>query len=434
MFTQNCSFHVRSVAPRIGTAEPAGAAAVSRIGVRAARRGVAAAASRIGVRVARRMVASIVVAIGVATLMAASGCQSESSPGMAPPPPPGRAEDRVLVVHDALDSGSIEVADYYCLRRSIRADHRLAIRADPVDEISLADYLARIEAPARAFLDRAALRDSIDFIVLIRGMPLRIRENGCSVDAFLGAMDLPVEPPLHREAAGLRRLANPYYEQRKRFRHREFGTYLVTRLDGYEVADALALVDRSLAARRESGPFLLDLDPRRDSPGYGELNVAARRAAPLLRGRGLQVVLEDTEAFVPATEPLAGYFSWGSNDGSFDPATYRALRFLPGALVETAVSTSGRTFRSCTGGQSLVADLVTGGVTGVKGYVSEPLTVGLCRADILFDRYAAGYTLAESFAAASPLVKWKDVVVGDPLCAPYARGGRAARERDRPPP
>jgi uncharacterized protein (TIGR03790 family) len=264
-------------------------------------------------------------------------------------------------------------------------------------------------------------------------MPLRIRENGCSVDAFLGAMDLPVEPPRHREAAGLRRLANPYYGQKMRFRHREFGTYLVTRLDGYEVADALALVDRSLAARRESKPFLLDLDPRRDSPGYGELNAAARRAAALLRRRGLQVVLEDTEAFVPGKRPLAGYFSWGSNDGSFNPATYRALRFVPGALAETAVSTSGRTFRRCTGGQSLVADLVAGGVTGVKGYVSEPLTVSLCRADLLFDRYAAGYTLAESFAAASPLVKWKDVVVGDPLCAPYARKSRSARDRDRSP-
>jgi hypothetical protein len=70
----------------------------------------------------------------------------------------------------------------------------------------------------------------------------------------------------------------------------------------------------------------------------------------------------------------------------------------------------------------------------VKGYVSEPLTLGLCRADILFGRYTAGYTLAESFAAASPLVKWKDVVVGDPLCAPYVPERRPARGQNRPPP
>jgi uncharacterized protein (TIGR03790 family) len=371
-------------------------------------------------------VRSLAFLIGVATLVATFGCRSEPAPAQAPPPPPGRAEDRVLVVHDALDPGSIAVADYYCRSRSIRADRRLAVRADPVDEISLADYQAHLEAPVRVFLDDAARKDSIDFIVLARGIPLRIRDNDCSVDAFLGAMDLPEEPPSHREAAGLRRLANPYYLQTRRFRHAEVGTYIVTRLDGYEVADALALVDRSLAARAEPGPFLLDLDPRRDRPGYGEVNAAARRAADLLRGRGLRVVLEDTNVFASGPGPLAGYFSWGSNDGSFDSRTYRGLRFLPGALAETAVSTSGRTFRPCTGGQSLAADLVADGVTGVKAYVSEPLTVSLCRTDILFDRYTAGYTLAESFAAASPLVKWKDVIVGDPLCAPYARraGGR----------
>jgi uncharacterized protein (TIGR03790 family) len=119
---------------------------------------------------------------------------------------------------------------------------------------------------------------------------------------------------------------------------------------------------------------------------------------------------------------LAGYFSWGSNDAAFEIATYRSLRFLPGAIVETAVSTSGRTFRPSAGGQSLVADLISGGATGAKGYVSEPLTFALCRADILFDRYVSGYNLAESFYMASPLLQWKDVVVGDPLCAPYSAG------------
>ena len=75
-------------------------------------------------------VRSVAFLIGVAVLVATCGCRREPSPGVAPRPPPGRAEDRVLVVHDALDPGSIEVADYYCLRRSVRADHRLAIRAE----------------------------------------------------------------------------------------------------------------------------------------------------------------------------------------------------------------------------------------------------------------------------------------------------------------
>ncbi|HLO98551.1 MAG TPA: hypothetical protein VK171_08145, partial [Fimbriimonas sp.] len=65
------------------------------------------------------------------------------------------------------------------------------------------------------------------------------------------------------------------------------------------------------------------------------------------------------------------------------------------------------------------ADLIAQGVTGVKGYVSEPFTFALCRPEIMFDRYTKGFNLAEAFYASSPVVKWKDIVVGDPLCRPF---------------
>jgi uncharacterized protein (TIGR03790 family) len=114
-----------------------------------------------------------------------------------------------------------------------------------------------------------------------------------------------------------------------------------------------------------------------------------------------------------------GYASWGSNDNRFSLSTYQKLRFKAGAIAETFVSTSGRTFERTSGGQSLIADLISQGVTGVKGYVSEPYTFALCRTQILFDRYTKGACLAEAFYAASPLMKWKDIVIGDPLCRPF---------------
>ena len=146
------------------------------------------------------------------------------------------------------------------------------------------------------------------------------------------------------------------------------------------------------------------------------------RAATALRAKGLQVVLDTAGPFASSAKPLAGYVSWGSNDGAYDAGVYRSLRFLPGAIAETYVSTSGRTFRDPKApGQSLVGDLVAQGVTGVKGYVSEPYTLALAKADILLDRYTSGRNLAESFYAASPVTHWKDVVIGDPLCAPYRK-------------
>ena len=116
-----------------------------------------------------------------------------------------------------------------------------------------------------------------------------------------------------------------------------------------------------------------------------------------------------------------GYYSWGSNDLKFDNKAYNSLGFTPGALAETAVSTSGRTFADPRmPWQSLIADLVAQGVTGCKGYVSEPAIMAMARADILFDRYTAGFNLAESFYSATWLIRCKEIVIGDPLCAPYS--------------
>ncbi|UCH89081.1 MAG: TIGR03790 family protein, partial [Thermoplasmata archaeon] len=94
--------------------------------------------------------------------------------------------------------------------------------------------------------------------------------------------------------------------------------------------------------------------------------------------------------------------------------------YIPGAIAETYVSTGGRSFRYPTNyGQSLIADLIREGVTGVKGYVYEPYLQACAHPDILFDAYTEGYNLAESFYMASSWVSWMDIVIGDPKVAPY---------------
>jgi len=96
------------------------------------------------------------------------------------------------------------------------------------------------------------------------------------------------------------------------------------------------------------------------------------------------------------------------------------MDFLPGAIAETFVSTGGRSFNYPTSyGQSLVADILREGVTGIKGYTWEPYLSAISHPNILFDRYTTGHNLAESFWAGSNLVSWMGTVVGDPKCCPY---------------
>jgi uncharacterized protein (TIGR03790 family) len=275
--------------------------------------------------------------------------------------------------------------------------------------------------PLKQFL---AKRDRpIDYIVLTKGIPIRVHEGstgGLSVDSLVVTMD-KTEPTGFPGGVAPLMSGNPYFNKAERFSHARFGIYLVTRLIGYTRADCLRLVDNSLAAKRRDGPFLLHVGPGHNDEGFKSINDGMRRANEILTSRHMTSILSTSDKFPGDYKDLMGYYSWGSNDLKFDKRAYNSLGFAPGGIAETAVSTSARTFADPKARwQSLIADLVAQGVTGCKGYVSEPGIMATAHADILFDRYTAGFTLAESFYMASMHIHWKDMVIGDPLCAPYS--------------
>src|SRR5262249_38470608 len=153
------------------------------------------------------------------------------------------------------------------------------------------------------------------------------------------------------------------------------------------IDDMKALVDRSMMAEAEQGLFFFDQQVY-DRVGINDqLETAMEQIAKTLTSRGFQAISEGTTAFVDPKQLLMGYWSSGSNDPNYSPKVYHALRFRPGSLAETNVSTSARTFTRVSDGQSMIADLVSQGVTGVKGYVAEPYTIAVAKPDIMFDRY-----------------------------------------------
>ncbi len=319
---------------------------------------------------------------------------------------------RVLVVINRQSQASTTIGRYYAAKRGVPERCICEINVPPQEQISLADYHAHIRKPVMECISSRKL-STVDFIVTTKGVPLK-DERGYSVDSMLTVA-----------AHGMdNKQMNPYFAESARFHRASFGgMFLVTRLDGYTVADAKGLVDRALKCRGKRGKILLDLDPMEDRrPGYVDTNQDIRQAALGFISNGTPYILESTPAFAAGKSGLMGYYTWGSNDSHYNRAEMLSNKFVPGAIAETVVSTSARTFQPATGGQSLIADMVQNGVTGVKGYTSEPYSSAMARAGILFDRYLNGYTLAESFYMASPFLCWKDVVVGDPLAAPYAAG------------
>ena len=362
-----------------------------------------------------------------------SGCKREGSiPSQRAPqktidvqPTQGTPDSRrVLLVINNKNPDSIEIGEYYAMKRQIPPENICQIACGDAESITKTFYRTTIEDPIRFAIKNCP--NEIDFIVLTKGVPIRIGDNfGPSVDSYVAAMNLAFEPlPSTRPPESdseILRSGNPYYSSTERFTSKKFGFHLTTRLDGYTVEHVKRLIDRSVKAAPEQGTFYFDLAQNRTSGAYGALNAEMKLSATSLKERGFETLVETTASFVNPNIPLMGYVSWGSNDAKFDRATFKSLKFKSGAISETFVSTSARSFMELTDGQSQIGDLIAAGVTGVKGYASEPWTVALANPEILMDRYTRGYNLAESFYAASRLLKWKDVIIGDPICSPYAK-------------
>lgn len=367
--------------------------------------------------------------------------------------------DRVLVIQNEASPASVEISEDYQRRRGVKNVLKVSCQDSALnagnETMPYEKFVEQVQKPLLAYLQK---HPKIDFIVLTKGMPIRltgaptgVSNTQPSLDSTIAATGYDsrkdVTPVILNDSGFTGKCwVNRFWDSRERFSHAKHGGYLVTRLDGYTVEEARLLITFSLQAEKNgpSGKFLIDVAeghgigntakvPLNPAPegkldnkvinemAYNDWDADLVVAGQKLTAKKVITQVDRTDTFVGRASGLAGYASWGSNDPKFDAKGYLMLRFEPGAIAETAVSTSARTFLPTTGGQSLIADLIRGRVTGVKGYCDEPLLQAVGSPTIIFDRYTDGWTLAESFYAGSRFVGWEDIVIGDPLCSPYRK-------------
>ncbi len=365
--------------------------------------------------------------------------------------------DRVLIVENTTSPASMEIAECYMQKRGVKNVLKVQCQDSALntanETMPYESFVKAIKEPLDAYLKK---KPKIDFIVLTKGIPIRLTDAPTGVSGKQPSLDSTIASTGYDKMKDAVKIelndsgftgkcwVNKFWNSNERFTHAKFGGYLVTRLDGYTVEDAKRLIAFSLQSEQSkpSGKILIDV-----AEGHGIGNVSRVPLSPTIEGKQstkminemaynewdadlvvagqkldakkVPVQVDRTDMFIGRLGDLAGYASWGSNDPKFDGPGYLLLRFAPGAIGETAVSTSARTFLPTQGGQSLIVDLIKGRITGVKGYCDEPLLQAVASPTILFDRYTSGWTLAESFYAASRFVGWEDIVIGDPLCAPY---------------
>lgn len=372
--------------------------------------------------------------------------------GLSAPSVHAQSGDNVAVVINENSAASKRIGEYYAAKRRLPPSNVIRIRTSEAETIARAAFDSTIHGPIGSAIAREGVHDRILYVVLTKGIPLRI-EGTSGLNGTTASVDSELALLYRRMAGGAVPLrgpvANPYFlgngniHEARPFTHREQDIYLVCRLDAFTVEEALALVDRGMTPTTDGRIVLDQRAALRERTGEDWLTEAASRLT--MMGHGQRVLLETTPKPARDVPQVLGYYGWGSVDPQ-NRVRELKMGFVPGSIAATFASSDARTFQEppkewiptgAAGNQStwyagaphsLVGDLIREGATGVAGHVREPYLQSVVRPQILFSAYLAGFNLAEAFYLALPHLSWQGVVIGDPLCTPFPRKAPASTD------
>lgn len=370
-----------------------------------------------------------------AALLAIVAAASMPSMALAVPGP-----DSVAVLANASVPGSVALAMRYAEARDIPASQVCILAMPSTDDITLAVFESDVLGPLRTCLGAHEAR--IEAIVVMRGVPLRVLVpidggHNVSLAAALGTwrstlMDgttplLGTAPGSVQDCGGTpcyaARVASQYRAEpfRSGFEVTVSGIVhrpvLVTMLHGRTDADAERLIDVALEAESlggADGEFLLmtGADAARGALDRYNDSIAAQLVA---RGLDARVVPFDADL---TGHDLASFTTGTASLGT----TIEGNTYAPGALVDNLTSYGAVPVNFMETGESQVsiARWVSRGAAGVHGTVDEPLN-NVFPSRALLVRYVDGATLSEAYLGSMPYAYWLNLVLGDPMLAPYAR-------------
>lgn len=349
----------------------------------------------------------------------------------------------LVIVYNSADPASTSLAKYYASKRNIPADRLLGLNCPQTEEISREEYDSTIAGPFRdAFLQKGwwklqggRIVDSrIRFVVLMRGMPLKVKSKGldviprrdqpqpiasrdeASVDSELAALGLG-----EVSSSGL--VPNPFF---RRFAPivdsiTDPGLLLVCRLDAVSDITVRAMIDDAIATEKTGLWGWGYVDSRSITEGgYAEGDQWLGNLASSMRQKGIPVLWDKAPEIIPAGYPVtdaAIYYGWYA-DAVSGPFADPAMQFRTGAVAVHIHSFSASTLRSATA--NWCGPLLERGAAATLGNVYEPYLTLTAHLDVFQDRLMAGFTLAESAYMSMRALSWMNVVIGDPLYRPYA--------------
>lgn len=310
----------------------------------------------------------------------------------------GRAGD-VLVVANREDPASMQIARAYCRARNLPPANLLALPF--TNPITLKRNALRSELMDPLLKRWNALSPHPRYVVLVRGVPYRVAGQSTTGAILFDSLEVPAVPHGYYDEPTPFDPDVPWNGKRLR---------PATALTGYTVADTLALIENAQIrhpSREEAGTvFLCEGEGPR-----GVRNKQISETLAALRDIGLSARWFD-QASLRDRQGVLGYFTGR-------PQIHIASnQFVRGAIAGNLTSFGG--YLLDPRGHTSILSFVQHGVSGAYGTVVEPTNM-LTRWPryALIGDYAKGATLCDAYLK-NLMDPTLGVLVGDPLCAPFA--------------
>lgn len=353
----------------------------------------------------------------------------------------------VIVLANASEPQSVSLARHYMEARGIPEENLIALPLPSEETLSWESFIERLYNPllevlvARGWLQGDASKqedaigrhhyalygNDIDFLVLCKGVPLRIANdptrlpekrppglqeafwiNQASVDSELALLPSAQTPVVAYVPNPLFNVAEPGPFTRQQ-------VVRVARLDAARFEEARALVDHAIEGERIglSGRAYIDYAHK-----YPEGDHWLERSGRMLEKLGFDTSYDDDAALISwgsrfdAPAWYLGWWAWNPEGVLSDPE----LRFPPGAVGIHIHSFSAQTLRRADKGW--VAPLVARGITATVGNVYEPYLKLTHYPHLFVDGIRRGQSVGEAAYYALPVLSWQSIFVGDPLYQP----------------
>ena len=341
----------------------------------------------------------------------------------------------LLVVYNAANAASTDVANYYIAKRGIPANNVCAISPPSTTVLSWTAFDTSVKTPIKNCLNSRA-NGNIYYIVFAYNTPYIVTAPSglpYSLDSFIADIwdwyvppnqfGVPIVPqPYYAEAQSQGNVYVPFQSLKD---YRGSIIYSVWRLDAATPALAKGLVDKALLAESTglSGQVCIDEAIATTTSDYGTTGSPdwdLRQAATLATLAGFPVLQDfNTAEFGTSPAPLrcdnaalyAGLYSLNHYNNAFS--------WNPGAIGFHLDSGSAADPR---GGTNWSANAVINGITVTGGTMTEPLLGGLIHPDGLFRTLFEGANVGDAVLRNTKWLKWTILNIGDPLYRPFPAG------------